>query len=111
MIRELDRVVSQIVRARGYCVACGSKDKLQCCHIYTRTFLSTRFHFHNLLCLCASCHKHFHNKPIEFQEFVLKFLGEEKYATLKLIANKPRQFTMEELEDLYARNLEILKPN
>ena len=109
MIRKLDTVVSKIVRARGYCLKCGSKNNLQCCHIYTRKFLSTRFDFVNLLCLCASCHAHFHDKPLELGEFVKTMRTKKEYNDLKLRANKPRQFTMEELNDLYERFEEINK--
>ena len=107
-IRKLDTVVSKIVRARGYCVKCGSKKNLQCCHIYTRKFLSTRFDFVNLLCLCASCHAHFHDKPLELGEFVKTHRTLKEYEDLKLRANKPRQFKMEELERMYEDFVQIL---
>ena len=107
MIRKLDTVVSKIVRARGYCLKCGSKNNLQCCHIYTRKFLSTRFDFVNLLCLCASCHAHFHDKPLELGEFVKTMRTKKEYNELKLRANTPRQFASYELEELYEKFMVI----
>ena len=87
---------------------CGQKSNtLQCAHIFTRSYLSTRWDLKNLLCLCASCHFKAHKEPIEFAEFVEKFLGEKEYSELRIRAHLPRPMANYELEDLYQRFLEI----
>jgi 5-methylcytosine-specific restriction endonuclease McrA len=81
---KLDKIVSEIVRSRGKCQRCGTKENLQTAHIFGRTYLNTRWSLDNLLCLCPDCHINFaHKQPILFAEFVRKFLGEEKYELLK----------------------------
>lgn len=107
---KLDKIVSQIVRARGYCVWCGNKDesKLQCCHIYSRSNLQTRWHLPNLLCLCASCHFRGHKQPTEFAFFVVRFLGEPAYEELRKRANETKVFANYELEEMYERFKEII---
>lgn len=103
LTRKLDEICSEIVRSRGYCVRCNSNkyEKLQCCHIYTRKWRSVRWDTLNLLCLCASCHAHFHDAPIELQEFARQYLGEPNYTKLKLRANTPKKWKLYEMEELY----------
>ncbi len=100
---KLDKICSEIVRARGYCVWCGNKDTLQCCHIYSRANLQTRWYLNNLLCMCAGCHFKAHQRPTEFTEFVKNFLGDEKYLELRNKANETKVFATYELVELYER--------
>ena len=84
LTRELDKVCSLIVRQRP-CDKCGEVqyDKLQCAHIFSRTYRSTRFDLLNLLCLCQRCHFWGHKNPLLFSEFVFNYLGAFKYHELK----------------------------
>jgi len=97
---KLDRICSLIVRARGKCERCGEKryEQLQCCHIFSRIYNATRWLLENLLCLCASCHFFFHKNPVLFGEWVIKYLGEEKYENLKEAKNQITKYTTEDLE-------------
>jgi len=106
---KLDRIVSEIVRARGYCVWCGNPkyELLQCCHIYSRSNLAVRWDLNNLLCMCAGCHFKAHQRPLEFASFVKEFLGKFKYTELKNRANSIKKWYPHELIDLYQRFLEI----
>jgi 5-methylcytosine-specific restriction endonuclease McrA len=81
--RRLDKKVSELVRARGKCERCGSRNCLQTAHIFSRRYLSVRWDLDNVLCLCASCHFWSHSNPILFTEFVRKKLGEDTYELLK----------------------------
>ena len=78
----LDEIASFIVRSRGKCERCGSKKELQCCHIHTRRYNETRWWMKNLMCLCAPCHRYFHDHPIELDKFVRETYGSERPAEL-----------------------------
>ena len=101
-IKKLDKIVSEIVRARGYCVKCGKQNGLQCCHIFHRRHFVIRWDLKNLLCLCSGCHIFWaHKEPIEFGEFVQNFLGKKKYIELRQRANTIKKWEIWELQDLY----------
>jgi len=95
---KLDKICSQIVRARGICASCLKKENLQCCHIYSRTYNATRWDLDNLLCLCASCHFYFHKNPLEFANFVKEYCNDEKLAMLHEARNQITKYTTEDLE-------------
>lgn len=99
---KLDTIISQIVRSKGHCTWCGNnrKEILQCAHIYSRNNLSTRWDLENLVCLCVGCHFKAHQQPIEFTEWVKKFLGKDKYEQLRLRARAIKKWTIPELIEL-----------
>ena len=96
--RKLDKICPNIVRKRGRCEKCLSKNNLQCCHIFSRTYNNTRWDLENLLCLCASCHFYFHKNPILFGEWVREYLGEDRYELLKEAHREIAKFTIEDLQ-------------
>lgn len=100
---KLDKIVSKLIRARGYCVKCGNDDyeKLQAAHIYSRTYRSVRWYLDNILCLCVGCHFWGHKNPILFTEFVQERLGPYRYEELKLAANEIKKRTVVDMQDLY----------
>jgi hypothetical protein len=105
LIRKLDKVCSQIVRARGYCERCHADDfsKLQAAHVYSRKFHNVRWDIEtNILCLCAKCHFEFHAKPLVFAEWLQGYLGDYKYTLLNQRARAIKQYKLYELEDLLA---------
>lgn len=106
---KLDKIVSEVVRSRGYCVWCGNKryELLQCAHIYSRANLAVRWDLTNCLCLCAACHFRGHQKPLEFSEFVREHLGDFKYTELRHRANSLKAWAVYELIELYDRYKEI----
>jgi hypothetical protein len=75
---------SELVRARGACENCGQTDpsKLQCAHIISRRYSHTRVRLDNALCLCAKCHMHYTEWPVDFTDFVHKQIGVEGYMAL-----------------------------
>lgn len=99
--RKLDAECSRIVRSHGQCVMCGCGDyeKLQCCHIFSRTYRSVRWDLDNILPLCASCHFYSHKNPLIFAEFVRKYLGEIKYQSLKLRAVTLKKWVLSDMID------------
>lgn len=77
------RLHAQIVRARGACESCGGTSTLQCAHIISRRYASTRTDLDNAFCLCAGCHRRYTEWPLEFHSFVLERIGEDGYRTLR----------------------------
>jgi hypothetical protein len=95
--RKLDKICSEIVRGRGRCEWCRSKESLQCCHIFSRVYNNTRWDLDNLICLCATHHFYFHRNPVLFGEWVIGFLGLDKYNLLKEKHNQITKYTTEDL--------------
>lgn len=106
---KLDKILSLIVRGRGKCARCGNKQNLQCCHIFSRSYLGLRWLLENVLCLCAGCHFWGHANPILFAEWVREFLGEEKYEDLKEARNQITKYTLEDLQIKYQVLKELLE--
>ena len=87
--RKLDKLLSELVRKRGFCEKCANRETLQAAHIFSRNKRSVRWDYKlNVLCLCAKCHFWAHANPILFTELVRKHLGKTKY---ELIKKKARQ--------------------
>lgn len=74
---------SILVRARGACENCGSITNLQCAHIVSRRYSATRTRLDNAFCLCAKCHMHFTEWPLEFHAFVVQKIGAVHYERLR----------------------------
>jgi hypothetical protein len=102
LTRKLDKETSRIIRSYGSCVWCKKEeyDKLQCAHIFSRTFRNTRWDLKNLLPLCQSCHFYGHRNPISFTEMVMCHLGEYEYNALKIKHNSIKRWTIPEMEEL-----------
>ena len=75
-----------VVRSRGYCEACGTDEMLQCAHILTRGYKQIACNLDNTLCLCKGHHMYFTDRPIEWHDFVIYMIGEEKFANLRMLA-------------------------
>lgn len=99
---KLDKECSRIVRSRGKCELCWKEEysKLQCCHIFSRTYRNTRWSLQNLLCLCASCHFESHRNPLMFSEFVMEYLGDYKYQELKAQHLAIKRWNIIEMQEL-----------
>ncbi len=65
-----DKLFSLIVRDRdGECVRCDSADFLQCAHLVSRSYKTTRCDLDNAVTLCRGCHVYFTHHPLEWIEF------------------------------------------
>src|SRR3990167_6707603 len=87
--RQADKLFSELVRIEGLCEHCGRKPpevRLNTAHVFSRRFLVTRWEPLNGVCLCVSCHRWAHDRPIEFPEFMKELLGEPVYDELRYIA-------------------------
>ena len=80
---KCDRLFSEIVRMAGACSNCGSTHSLQCAHIISRRYSSTRCDIRNAWCLCAGCHLRFTAWPREHSHYITDTIGSEVYEELK----------------------------
>lgn len=82
--KKCDKLFGELIRSRGHCEWCGRRNgvQLQTAHIITRDIRKLRFEEKNVLCLCASCHRKAHDRPLEFAELVKKIKGIENYKWL-----------------------------
>lgn len=121
---KADKLFSDFIRLRdGYkCQRCHiqiqppTKD-IQCAHFHSRSKKSVRFEPNNALALCIKCHMYFdgnsswridsHKK--EFEEFMLKRLGNEAYDLLSFIANRPQKVDEEYICLWLVQEIEKLK--
>jgi hypothetical protein len=100
LTRKLDKLVSEIVRKRGYCAWCKKTEGLECCHIFSRRYRSVRWFLGNLVCLCHSHHFYAHSNPVLFTEFIQEYLGDYEYEQLKLKARMIIKWTIPDLQTL-----------
>ena len=106
--RQADTLFARIVRQDGACRKCGKTTQLQCAHIISRSYHSTRWSLDNAMCLCQGCHMYFTHHPVEWEIFVLKCIGEEAYKDLKKRAlkyntNIDYEKIISELEKVYEK--------
>lgn len=80
-----DSNFSNYIRSRdGECLKCGTTENLTCSHYWRRALSSTRFDPDNCIALCLPCHMEWENlKNYEYKEFMVEWLGEEKYQELE----------------------------
>lgn len=90
------RLHAQIVRARGECLACAmfwrpmpeSSSRLECAHIISRRYASTRTSLDNAYCLCSAHHRRFTEWGKEFAAFIDATIGDAEYARLRARAEE-----------------------
>ena len=101
LIRELDLIVSLIVRKRHpYCVQCGSKTNLTCGHVITRKIYSTRWALNNCY---TQCKGHNLNHKYEFHHYINWYIQEHglnAWNTLYKQSTNKKKFTDAELQTL-----------
>lgn len=110
LIRNLDKVVSQIVRKRQpYCVVCGSREKLTCGHLFSRTNYSTRWDLGNCFTQCLSCNLRHEYSPAPFTIWYIKKYGMEEYEELNQQHTTARKWKDYELKELLEKYKSMLK--
>lgn len=108
---RLDKLFSLYIRLRdGYtCKVCGSRDRPQCGHIFSRVSLSTRWDDSNAVCQCASCNMRHEFDPYPLNNWYITQYGKEKWDDLYRQWHKVRQWKLWELEELEAKLKEKLQ--
>lgn len=81
---KADSMFSKLIRARdGSCERCGNPDNLQCAHVWSRRYLSTRWDERNALALCRGCHVYFTMHPAHWHEWIVERMGQAQYEALR----------------------------
>jgi hypothetical protein len=81
---------AELVRSTGYCESCFKRPpevQLQCAHIQGRKASATRTLLINAFCLCASCHRIYTDKPLNFARFVTGTWAQEYRDLLLTLSN------------------------
>ena len=102
-IDPLDVLFSRFIRLRaikrvGGCERCLKHKEigeLQTSHFHGRRKKSVRWHEDNAAGLCAGCHKHFTENPLEHVEWFKEQLGENKFTLLNIAAQTPQRVDKE----------------
>lgn len=94
---QADALFAKAIRDIGYCEECGISGPgavLQCAHIVSRSYSAIRTNFLNAVCLCRACHFYYTPRPIEWEEWALRRLGNETYLQLRIaaVADYPIKF-------------------
>ncbi len=64
--QRCDKEFSKLIREKGKCERCRSRDNLDSAHVVTRKNLVLRWDILNVLCLCRDCHQFAHQHPKQF---------------------------------------------
>lgn len=101
---------AELIRSTGYCESCFKEPpqvQLQCAHIQGRKSSATRTQLRNAFSLCASCHRIYTDKPLNFSRFITGTWAQEYRDELIRLSNTPTKIDWsEELQRL--KNLEKL---
>lgn len=90
-LKRADTEFSKYIRERdGKCMRCGKpkspENPLTCSHFWGRQHKATRFDPDNCVAACwMPCHKYYWEKEKQgaYRDFMLSWLGEEKYEELR----------------------------
>ena len=91
---QADALFGKLIRSPGFCVTCGSTDTIQCAHGFSRSYRSVRWDFRNAFAQCRSCHFHFTNHPLEWDDWLRDKWGADLYAEMKALALSYRKVDM-----------------
>lgn len=101
LIRELDKIVSLIVRKRdGRCVVCGKVEGLTNGHLFSRSNYSTRWDFENCYGQCLGCNMRHEFDPYPYTRWFIGKFGLEKYDELYKKHRTVKKWKDWELQDL-----------
>lgn len=112
--KELDVVFSRFIRLRdsrpddfGYCYTCGKRIHYKeghCGHFVPRNILTTRWLESNCKLQCVGCNLYGNGKILDFEENLVKELGQEEVDILKARRHqvmKVNRAWYEEMIELY----------
>lgn len=84
--KQCDDLMGKIVRSAGRCVECGSTERIQWAHGFSRRYRNVRWVEDNGFALCAKDHWRWTHDPLGWDEWLRARWGEAKYAELRALA-------------------------
>lgn len=101
-MKELDKIWSKSVKKKyPCCIACGRTTSLNAHHIFSRSYMNTRWDVDNGVTLCFRCHLYgAHQKYEEFRDKIIELIGSEAFDKLKLKSKEIKKWDKEELQEL-----------
>lgn len=101
LVKKADTYFSLYIRQRdGHCVTCGTKENLQCGHLFSRNAYSTRWDEKNAFGQCGSCNLSHEHDPYPLTKYFLTLFGEEEYDRLHAKHRQAVKFSNADLEAL-----------
>jgi len=101
LVGRLDNVFSRFIRQRDErCVTCGSRDNLQCGHLFSRQSYSTRWDPDNAFAQCSSCNLKHEYDSYPLTNWFLGMFGKTAYDRLHAKYKSLRKFSNTELEEM-----------
>jgi len=108
LIAEIDALARRATfeRAKRGCERCGTRDRLQWHHVFSRAIVSLRWDLDNLLCLCSGCHLWWHHNPLEAAAWFTKYAGADRCKRLHLARHTIRKTDLLALRLMLERQVE-----
>jgi len=76
---------------------------VHCAHIHTRKHRSTRWNAtYGAIALCAKCHRRFTDYPVEWGDFLKRYMGDSNYDEAKRLAWSTRKYSKAEQKEIAA---------
>lgn len=104
IVAKLDQLVSEIVRKRdGKCVICGTTERLQAGHLFSRVAYSIRWDLNNVFAQCSGCNLRHEHDSFPFHDWFIREYSLEDFRILHALWKHPKKWTQAELEALYEK--------
>lgn len=84
-----DTLWANWIKRKGMCQRCGLVGPVDAAHIIGRAQLSVRHDPWNGLALCRPCHRAFDSYKVDREELIIRLIGAEQYAALRLRSTRP----------------------
>ncbi len=83
---QADKLFAAAVRSIGFCEDCGTDTFLQCAHVISRSYSAIRVDFRNAVCLCRGCHMFYTPRPLQWEDWARRRIGDETFDLLRGLA-------------------------
>lgn len=102
LVKKLDTIFSKYIRLRDeYCVLCGTPEKANCGHLFSRRHYSTRWDEENCYQQCYPCNFKHNIQPYHYHRWFIEKFGKDKMDELHTKHLQSKKYTNVDLEELY----------